>query len=195
MDEYGEIEEGSLGYLPSALSYGEVSRTTGYDPSTGAYYDMYQLRDASGNLLSFPIEAARDRGLRGALPPEAVELMFSIIGNRTGEILGGPFRVRDRFVYQLTLTKYRDFGPALVLRDMVERNRRSQKRRRKMLNRVSLTDEDGLRNKLARYVAAEYAGTMLKLRPRMRFQDLLAEGLKKVEKAMERGSPYTIAVL
>jgi hypothetical protein len=197
--------EGGYAFIPTELTFGTVSSSLYYDAQSGDYVPMYRIDDGR-QTREIPAADAERRGLRAPVPMSVVDLMLAVVSSRVGEMKGGRFNVRNRpvvssdkgvsaGVYYWMLVEEPIFGPALVLRDLVERYRRSaKKRRRKLIGRISLTDEDALRKRLATYIAASYAAAKHAQTGRGKAENYLAEGLERVEEAMAQGTPNTIAV-
>lgn len=200
-----EIVDGGYAFIPSELTFGTVSTGSFFDQESGEFFPTYRIDDGR-ETREIPKYAAAARGLRAPVTMPVVDLMLAVVASRVGEMKGGRFSIRNRpavssergvsaGVYHWMLVEEPVFGPALVLRDLVERFRRSaKKRRRKLIGRVSLTEEDALRKRLATYIAAEYAAAKHMQTRRGKAEFYLAEGLERVEEAMSKGTPNTIAV-
>jgi|LauGreDrversion4_2_1035121.scaffolds.fasta_scaffold00986_12 hypothetical protein len=198
-----DIREGQLAFIPSELAWGVAEMTEEYDPYANETYQFVTLVPETGPTRSIPVHRIDATGLRGPLPLAAVQMMLAIIASRIGPLKGGRFELRNAHVYKNLLEDNKDFGPAMVLRDIAERSRRSDKamKRKRWTLRDAAgrprlprnTPEEAYAGMLANYIAAEYAGAMHR-RHGGRYQMFLQEGLEKVLAAMSLGSPFSIAV-
>ena len=199
--------EGTYAFVPHELAYGKFERTRQYDSESDSYFNSITLTDRSGKKQTFPEQRAAQLGLRGPLPLPVAELMLNVIGSRTSPVIGGSLRGRMFNKYPPMQQEDRVFGAARILRDLEERYRRSVKKRRAEAKRKSLdlkrgkfyritatdfTPEDTLRHSLARYIAAELAGSRAATRGTPVTNVDFDQALQDVDAAMMFGSTFTL---